>query len=284
MARKNTSHMIKKVIRRMMDPYFQGAAAELGFYFLFSLLPVSILLGQLLGIFSISRNVIDEMIQLYVVPEFASKLSQYLAYTPSGTMSAFFVIFALWAASKAQYSLIRISNYSYEHEPKGLGGGYFRERIRAVMTMMLMLFMVVFSLIILAYGEVLMDLAILYLNNILHIQLQISVIWYLIRWPVGIAVIFLIIFYNYHAFPYEKLPFRKVIPGSIFASFGILFTTWVYSVYASRFSSYDLLYGSMATIVALLFWFYLLGSILVIGIQVNIVWDESQYQTRRSQG
>ena len=30
----------------------------------------------------------------------------------------------------------------------------------------------------------------------------------------------------------------------------------------------------MATIITLLFWFYLMGSILVLGIQVNIVWDQ----------
>lgn len=276
------ARVTRSVIKRMLDPYFQGAAAELGFYFLFSMLPISILLGQLMGVFSISRNLVNELVRQYVVPEFAAKLEPYLYYTPSGTLSAVFIVFALWAASKAQFSLIRISNYSYEHELKGFRKAYIQERIRAVGTMLLMLFLIVFSLIILVYGEILLNLVSLYLYNFLSITLQIDAIWYLIRWPVGVAVIFLIICYNYHAFPYEKLPYHKVIPGSLFASAGILFTTWVYSIYVVKFSSYDLLYGSMATIMALLFWFYLLGTILVIGIQVNIAWEQERQRSRAS--
>jgi uncharacterized BrkB/YihY/UPF0761 family membrane protein len=37
-----------------------------------------------------------------------------------------------------------------------------------------------------------------------------------------------------------------------------------------------LLYGSLAAVVALLVWFYILGYILVVGIQVNAVWEESK--------
>lgn len=273
---KNNQAMlfVRRLAGRMNDPYYQGSAAELAFYFLFSLLPLLILMGQLLGFFDLSGNVLEELVFQYVEPEFARELGQYLSYRPSGTLSVILLVFALWSASQAQFSLIRISNYSYNHRLKGFRKGYLRERLKAAYTTLLMLFMMVFSLVILVYGQMLSELGIWYLRRFVEIRLEISSVWYLLRWPAGVAVIFPILCYNYHALPHIRLPLRKVVPGSIFASVGILVLTWVYSIYAVRFSSYALLYGGMATIISLLFWFYLMGSILVLGIQVNIVWDQ----------
>ena len=61
------------------------------------------------------------------------------------------------------------------------------------------------------------------------------------------------------------------------ATAGILVVTWVYSFYITHFSNYDLLYGSLATIVGLLMWFYFMGFVLVIGIVFNAAWEETKH-------
>ena len=37
------------LIKRLQDPYYQGAAAEMGFYFIFSIVPIITILTQILG-------------------------------------------------------------------------------------------------------------------------------------------------------------------------------------------------------------------------------------------
>ena len=265
-----------RVAERMGDPYYQGTAAELGFYFLFSLLPLVILLGQVMGFFSVSGTILTKLIGSYVDPEFALELGRFLNYQPSGTLSAILLVLTLWSASQAQFALIRISNYSYEHRLEGFRKAFLRERIRAAYTTALMVFMLGFSLLVLVYGEMLAKLAVWSLQRFWSFDLQISDYWYLLRWPAGVAVMFPVLSYNYHAFPHVRLPYRKVLPGSLFASVAILLITWAYSAYAVQFSSYNLLYGSMATFVTMMFWFYLVGLILVIGIQINIVRDQDR--------
>ncbi len=263
------------VIKRMSDPYYQGVAAELAFFFLMSLVPITIVLGELMGVFSISMAVIRNLLSEYVAPEIYENLAGYLTYTPSGAISAAFIIFALWAASKAQYSMMRITNYSFTGHPYG-GRGYIRERLRAIKTIVITLFTLSFGLLILVYGELFINVITAYVNNFLNMEFDFDNFWFILRWPVAMALFFLTVSYNYYVLPSERIPFRKILPGSIVASVGMLLATWVYSYYATVFANYDLLYGSLAAIVALLFWFYILGYILVIGIQVNVVWDQTK--------
>lgn len=277
MSRKQIRNMILLIIKRMQEPYYQGVAAELAFFFLMSLVPIAIILGELLGVFSISMTLIADMIAQYVSPDISSNIAEYLSYQPSGAISIAFVLFALWAASKAQYSMMRISNYSFTGHP--MGKGYFRERIRSIKTIVITLFTLVFSLIILVYGEILMRLFMAYVNHILNAPFIFDTVWYVVRWPVAMALYFLMVSYNYYVLPTERMPFKKILPGSIVASVGMLLATWIYSYYAAVFANYDLLYGSLASIIALLFWFYILGYILVIGIQVNVVWDRAKHSS-----
>lgn len=275
MKNRRFLHMTLKIIKRMTDPYYQGVAAELAFFFLLSMVPIAIILGELMGVFSISMNVIRDLLSQYVSQDIYEYLSEYLTYTPSGAISAVFIIFALWAASKAQYSMMRISNYSFTGHPSG-GRSWFRERLRAIKTIVITLFTLVFSLLIMVYGEIIINIFTAYVNKFLNLDFTFDDVWFVLRWPVAMALYFLMISYNYYVLPSEKIRFRKILPGSILASAGMLIATWIYSYYAAVFANYDLLYGSLAAIVALLFWFYILGYILVIGIQMNVVWEETK--------
>lgn len=275
MTKKRLLNMVLIIFKRLQDPYYQGCAAELAFFFLLSLVPIAILLAQLLGVFSISINVINDIIAKYVSAEMSATLSQFLVYRSSGAMSVFFVFFALWAASKAHFSMMQITNFSFTGG-KSTGRGYIRERIRAIKTIIITMFTIVFSLLILVYGEIIINLVTSYVTGFLKLDFQFDTIWYVIRWPVAMGLYFLMISYNYYVLPSKRVQFRKILPGSILASTAILLATWIYSYYATFFANYDLLYGSLASVVALLFWFYILAYILVVGTLVNVAWDETK--------
>lgn len=121
-----------------------------------------------------------------------------------------------------------------------------------------------------------MKLATLYVGEILELPFSMDYIWYAMRWPFGIAIYFLAISFINFSLPTERMPFKKFIPGSVFASAGMLIASWIYSYYASTFANQNLIYGSLGSVVGLLIWFYFLGSVLVVGIVLNAVWDETK--------
>ena len=88
--------------------------------------------------------------------------------------------------------------------------------------------------------------------------------------------------YIYYIMPSERIEFRKILPGSIFASLGMVLVTWLYAKYISTFANYDLIYGALSSIVAILFWFYFLAWVLCLGILVNKVWSDTSSFSKRS--
>ena len=93
----------------------------------------------------------------------------------------------------------------------------------------------------------------------------------LLRWPLAIALYFLMISYNYYILPVNKVRFRDIVPGSIFAAIGFV-VTYVYTIYTSISTNYDILYGSFSNIVALMFWFWFLAWVMCLGVSFNRVW------------
>ena len=101
--------------------------------------------------------------------------------------------------------------------------------------------------------------------------------WVAFRWPITMGLYFLMISYNYYVLPTEKVPYRDIVPGSIFASVGFLVVTIVYNLYTKYSANYDILYGSFSNIVVLLMWFWFISWVMCLGITTNRVW----WATRR---
>ena len=261
------------IYRKLRDPYYQGAAAEMAFYLLLSIIPLFILLSQLLGLFSISLGSIKDWLDIesMLKVEGADMILSMLDYSPSGVNSVFLALTAAWAASKAQFYMMRITNYTLT-DGRTTGQGYLRDRIRSLKTVVITVFTIAFALVILVYGEVILKLV---FGIVAGTEIA-EMTWVLIRWPAAAVLYFLMVSYNYYVLPTHRIPFGAVVPGSIFASVGMMAVTGFYSAYSSASANYDLLYGSFSNFVALMFWFYLLAWVQFLGVILNKVWWESR--------
>ncbi len=59
--------------------------------------------------------------------------------------------------------------------------------------------------------------------------------------------------------------------------------THFFSYYISNFASYNRLYGSIGTLIALMLWFFLLSFVILLGFEINACIDEAQREVRAKQ-
>ena len=83
--------------------------------------------------------------------------------------------------------------------------------------------------------------------------------------PLGLLVTFTVFSLIYMFMPNIKTRWRHIWPGALFAA--ILFETVknLFIYYLANFTGYELVYGSLASVIILLVWIYLSAYILIIG-------------------
>lgn len=259
--------------KQLQDPYYQGFAAQIAFYLLLSIVPIILLITQILGIFDISVSSALELIEQYTGHQVSSVIQSIFAFSSAGYGNIIYLVIALWAGSRASFSIMRITNYTMT-EGQSTGKGYWSERFRAIKTMIITILTIVFSIIILVYGELILEMVLALLG--IEQKGIYNTLWIWLRWVIGFGLFFLMISYNYYILPTERMKYREIIPGSIFASAGMLLVTIFYSEYANSLADYDLIYGALSSVVAILFWFYLLAWVLCLGVMCNKVWSDTR--------
>lgn len=80
----------------------------------------------------------------------------------------------------------------------------------------------------------------------------------------------------YRIGPNRRIRLRSVWPGSLFAALTWLATTIAFSWYVRNVANYNVLYGSIGAVVALLVWMYVLAVVALIGCEFNVVWERAR--------
>ncbi len=265
---KRLSYMVLLGIREYREPYYKGVPAQMAFYFMLSLVPTFIVLSQLLGIMDIPMDALQEVIERYAPERVAEFIESFLEYRSAAVSNIAFIIMAIWSASRAEYCLMRLTNYTYSGGQDL--GSFWRDRLRAMVTMVVTIVTMAVSAGIIVYGEVIF-------NKVLEVIPlirggMVDTLWTLLRWPCAMVLYLFMVSLNYYILPRVRLKYRQILPGSIFGATGMLVVTIVYSAYANHAVSYNLIYGSLASIVAIMVWFYLISWALSLGVVFNKLW------------
>jgi membrane protein len=92
-----------------------------------------------------------------------------------------------------------------------------------------------------------------------------------LRWIIATLTSIAVIGLIYHHGVPRTQPWHRVLPGSTLATVLWFVSTVVFGEYLHRFGNYDVIYGSVATAIALLIWLYLVSMVILIGAEFNAV-------------
>ena len=249
--------------RQFDDPYYAGFAAQIAYFFLMSAIPMLIVLTQVLGIFDVSMDFIKEWLEQHLSTKMGSVLEGIFSASSTALPNFFLILLAIWASSSLAFSLSRLTTYTISYGKYRYN--FFTERLKAIPMAILTILVVAIALVVYVYGELIAKRV---LRNMVVYEMISE-----LRTPLLMLVVFLMILSSYYILPRIRVPLRAILPGAIVATAGIMVVTWFYSLYISRATNYNLLYGAFSNIVAMMLWFYLISWVLCIGMMFNKSWD-----------
>ena len=258
-----------RVVTRIAEDNLMLIAAGIAFYGMFAVFPALGALVSIYGLFGDTHVVQSQVQQLTaLLPRETARLINdslnALLVKPSHSLNAgllFSLGIAVWGARAGTSSMMSGLNVAVERPER-------RSFIRFQLIALGLTFgAILFAIIALTTVAVIpIVLAFLPLDAEVQNLLAYS------RWPIFGAFVLLALDTVYRFGPSQSRPrWRLLSVGTIFAVAFWIVASWAFSLYVTRFGSYDTTYGSLGAVIVLLLWFWISALIVLIGATIDAV-------------
>lgn len=253
---------IKENVSLMKTPLMSILPGQISFFIILSIIPLASIFVMLISKLSINIDAITNIINHYIPEGVANVILSILNNQKAGVVDILFILTALYLAAKATHSIIIASTQIYN----GKQENFIRTRIKAIIMLIILLFVVITGIGILFFGSKL----IMYIKSINGDINQILYWAYtILKWPFVFFVTFFSVKIIYTIAPNVKIPSSSVNKGALFTTSISMVTTVVYSFYITHFANFSKFYGSLSNIIILMMWIYWISYIFVYGMTIN---------------
>lgn len=279
----------KRFFVRLYDESFEAdifnRAAQVAFYFSFSIFPLLFFLVSLFGL--ILESTADLKQELF---EYLRQIMPWSAFTlvrttveeitensSTGKLTIGLAI-TLWSASAGIDSIRNALNAIYKLRESR---SWWRTKLESLALTLLLILLIAIVLAIVFYGWQL-------------VQIGLAAIGLRVTWPLvlvsiqWISVLLLMLFaceVFYNIVPdFKRRRWLWITPGSVVAIMLWLLLTNVFRLYLEYFNSYNRAYGSLGAVIILMLWLYLTGVALLVGGAINAVVDGIRNEADKERG
>jgi membrane protein len=176
------------------------------------------------------------------------------------------IVITLWTGSGVMISWMEGFRNAYQM-PKIWG--LVKERLIAILLVVLAGVPLVFASFLLVFGNQI-EMWLIYRAGH-EFGPYILGLWTALRWIIATLTSIAVIGLIYHHGVPRTQPWHRVLPGSVLATVLWFASTIVFGVYLRRFANYNVIYGSVATAIALLIWSFMVSMVILIGAEFNAV-------------
>lgn len=255
-------------------------AAAIAYYVLFSIFPLLIFLISVLGIFlknsDLQNKIVDTIIDFIPVAGLKEEsliigAIREISSSSTGTISILGLLGMAWAAS-GMFGVIRNSiNIAYNLEKRR---PFVRQKMVDLTMVLVVGIFFLLSIAATALIEILRGLSnewavvlsIPYLDIFIG---KTGIAWQIFSYFIPFLLSFVAFYIIYWIIPAVRFPFRFLWPAALAASILFELGKVGFVFYVQRFARYDVVFGSLGTVFAFLFWLYISAMILLFGAQIG---------------
>ena len=261
---------LRRTVRQLLENDALALAGQLAYLFILFLFPFLIFLVTLAGIAVTDPETalkdLTKRMEGFWPHETIELIRGYLVRTARSVSLATFIsslLFTLGVGSAAAEAISNAANHFYKVQETR---PFWKVRGVAI----LLIFAFTLMIVALAF-MVLSSHTGGYLQRALGLPDVFLDFWTLFGWLMTFLAVTLALDVLYYLAPNADIPFRWVTPGGLTAAILLLVANQIMRFFVADVFHYDQLYGQLGAGIVLLTWLYVIGLVVLIGIQMNAV-------------
>ena len=257
---KKIKRWLKKIYKILKLEEMQILPGQLAFFLVvsvFAMLPLIALIGS--GF--VTREFAESLKDLPV--GVASVFKDLLDTDSTGYNVFLFMAISLFFSSSGCKSIIVTSNVIY----KITEDNKIKQGVKAFIMTIILMFIIVFTAVVPAFGDlILTSIKNKYPGDVINLIIQ---LFDILKYPLSFLLIFIGVKLIYTMAPDMTIKSKYTNRGALFTTVLWVVITRIYAIYLNNINTYNIFYGSLANVVIVLFWFYLLSYVFTMGMALN---------------
>lgn len=267
-----------KLLNKINNDRIGIYAGQATFFMVLSIFPIIMLLLNVISKTTLIPNyIIPNYIEMHMPPSIQGYLLSVIEEfqrASSGTMISISALLAIWSASKGAMAVILGLRLVLNSDKTT---NWFIIRIVSVLSTIILLLSLIFSLILLVFGNSIFWKA----ASELPFLYNFSKLYTVVRYFSVLFILTLFFALIFKIGANRTLKYTDMIPGAMFTTIGWMIFSFLFSIYVENFSNFSYMYGSIAAIIIIMMWLYFCMYILFIGAEVNIIIYECDVSHRK---
>lgn len=258
---------LSELLCRYEDDGVSEIGAQLTYYLILSIFPFLIFFLSILKFTPLADvGVLERMLSALPADTqgILLKLINEIMNKSSISLLSIGALGALWSSSNGIMSVIKSVNRAFDLEESR---PYWKLRGLSVVFTIALFIILIVAFSVLVFGEVFFNMV------FISYTWPSFVIWKILKLVIPLLFISLMFTLLYKFSPSIKegisVKYADTIPGSIFASIGLIVFSALFSFYVNNFGNYSKTYGSLGGLIVLLIWIYSVSIVIVLGAEVN---------------
>ena len=260
---KKLIYLIKRVIHYYNVKQIPLASAALCYYMMMTVFPLIICLYTLLGQNYDQALRILEFAEDFLSSDTLDTVRSFLAYVEDNHSLAMAIagltVMITSASAAVRSMLVTIGRMQGGLRYTGITGFVF-----SVLYSVVFLAATWFAIIVMFSSRNILNLIRRWLPIV-----EVDVNWHEVKYWM-LAIIMFLILWGMYRFSRETGNRYFTWPGAIFATFGIVGMSLIFSGFIAVSARYSLVYGSLASVILLMYWIYLICQVIYIGAAINV--------------
>ena len=258
---KKAKKMFNRLFKIIKLEEMQILPGQLAFFIVLAIFAIFPLIGYIGSTF-ITKGIVNSIEN--TLPSAVSTILKSLMDTKNNGIGIVgFAACSIFFASGGCEAMILTSNVIYKIKNNNI----IKQKIKAIIMTLVLILLLVFIVLVPAFGDLILSvIKEHYPGRVID---TIIVGFGILKYPLSFGLIFFGVKILYTLAPDERIPSHYNNYGSLLTTILWVIITRGYAIYLNNINTYNIFYGSLANVVIVLLWIYLLAYVFTLGMALN---------------